>query len=106
MKVYPALGEEGRLTNESTVTVTARGVVMTTSSREVIGVMALTASREEIGVGVTMTARGVVKAETGARVKVKAELELEQGVLRGGGMTPRILNRCNINKSILKSNSF
>ena len=66
--------------------------------REAIGVMALTTLREAIGVEITMTTQGVVKAEAGARLKA----ELEQGVLRDGGVVPRILNRCNINKSILK----
>ena len=83
------------LTDESTVTV--RSMVVT-SSREVIGVMEMTLSWEAIGAGVTMTARGVVKADTGARVKT----ELEQGVLRYGGGAPCILNRCNVNKNILK----
>ena len=66
--------------------------------REVIGVMAMTSSWEAIGVGVTVTARGVVKTEAGARVKG----ELEQDVLSGRGVALRILNRCNVNKSILK----
>ena len=73
--------------------------MVTTLLREIIGVMALAASRELIGVGVTVTARGVAKADAGARVKV----ELEQGVLRSEGVAPRILNRYNINKSILKN---
>ena len=98
----PPLTRKEGLTDESTVSVTARGVVVTTLMREGIGVMALTASREALSVGVTVTTWGVVKAEAGAMVKA----ELEQGVLRGGGIAPRILNRCNINKSVLKSNSF
>ena len=89
------MARKGGLTDESTVTV--RGVVVTLS-RKVINVMALTSWYEAIGVGVTVTARGVMKAEAGARVKA----ELEQGILSGRGVAPRILTRCNVNKSILK----
>ena len=45
-----------------------------------------------------MTARGVVKAEAVPMV----EAELGQGGASGEGVALHILNRCNINKRLLK----
>ena len=50
---------KGGLTDESTVT--ARAVVVTTLSREVIGVMAMSSSWEVISVRITVITLGVVK---------------------------------------------
>ena len=79
-------------------TVTARGVLATASSREEIGIEAMASLQETIVVGITMTARGVVMVESGAKVMA----ELEQVVPNDKGIALRILNSCNINKGILE----
>ena len=67
-------------------------------SKEAIDIEMMVSLQEENGVGVTVTAYGVVRAEVGAGLKAK----LEQGVPSNKGVALHILNRCSINKSILK----
>lgn len=52
-----------------------------------MGMVVMTSSREEIGVGVTVTVRGMARADIGARVTV----ELERSVPRGDGVALHIL---------------
>ena len=83
---------------DAKVTVTARGVVAKASSKGAICVVAMASTREVIEVGITVTARGVVKAEAGARVKA----ELGLGVPGDEGVAIIILQNCNNSKVVLK----
>ena len=74
------------------------GVVVVALSKEAIDIEMMVSLQEENGVGVTVTAYGVVRAEVGAGLKAK----LERGVPSNKGVALHILNRCSINKSILK----
>ena len=80
------------------VTATARGVVAKASSKGAICAVAMASTREVIEVGITVTARGVVMAEAGARVMV----ELEPGVPGDEGVVIIILKICNNSIVVLK----
>ena len=77
---------------------TARGVVSVASSRGATDGVATASTREVIDVGITVTARGVVRAGAGARMKA----ELEPGVPGDEGVAIIILKNCNSSKVVLK----
>ena len=83
---------------DAKVTVTARGVVAKASSKGAICAVAMASTREVIELGITVTARGVVKAEAGARVKA----ELGPGVPSDEGVVIIILKSCNSSIVVLK----
>ena len=77
---------------------TARGVVSVASSRGATDGVATASTREVIDVGITVTARGVVRAGAGARMKA----ELGPGVPSDEGVAIIKLKSCTSNSVVLK----